>query len=862
MKFYETPEVLYQEQDQFEKDLLDFSQGHIHPVKFKGIRVAHGVYEQRQEHTYMIRIRCAAGGITPTQLKKVAELGDKYGGGEVHFTTRQEVQVHEVLIQDVMKVIRGLNDVSLSSRGGGGNTIRNILTSPLSGVQPGETFDVDPYAIALTTRMIHEPDSWNLPRKFKIAFSNSDLDDSFTQTTCLGFVATIKNGEKGFRVFTAGGMGAKPMVGHELIDFIPENRVYHVTKAIKVMFDKHGNRRSKYSSRIKFLWKKLEGDEFKSLFYEEYDKIKNDDSLNLDLPDVINAANDTNMPVETVEGDDFELWKKRYVTDQKQDGLCAIKLTLRLGDLYRDDADKLCDFLAHFGDNTIRCDRNQNMRLRNIPKKYLGNCFNVIQSLRYTLVEHAAFIGNMINCTGAQTCKLGICLPRGLSDEIRKRLVNSDLNLDSIPDFRLNMSGCPNTCGMHHIAHLGFFGKIGRKDGAIYPAYNVLAGARVHAGKTQYAEKVGDIPAHTVPEFVHAFLKDYIEEKEEYDDYYDYLEKEGKDLIKDLCAKFKEVAPIEEDPTFYTDFGAKRPLRLDDMGTAECSAGMFDMINVDKKEIDKRKKLLTEDGINKADILYELLFHTSRMLLVTRGLDTKTEEQAMGYFAKHFVTTEIVPIDYLELVNTGKSGNKEALINEEERLVKLADLVLDLYKSMDDSLRFKSEKSAEKVVEVKETDVQTSIIQKDFRGVACPMNFVKTKLVLETIKPGQLLEILLDDGAPIQNVPNSVKLEGHTIITQEKQDSGHWTVLIQKKSEKETLSEVTKKDFRGVACPMNFVKTKLVLEGLTASDQLEILLDDGAPIQNVPNSVKLEGHKILKQEKHEDGFWTVLIEKG
>ena len=139
--------------------------------------------------------------------------------------------------------------------------------------------------------------------------------------------------------------------------------------------------------------------------------------------------------------------------------MSSIKVPLRLGDLLREDADLLCDFLEQMGENTIRCDRAQNMRLRNIPEKYLGNLYNVLSKLGMTLIDYAPFIGNMINCTGAQTCKLGICLPRGLSDAIRDRLEVSDLDLDSITDFRLNMSGCPNTCGMHHIANLGFFGK-------------------------------------------------------------------------------------------------------------------------------------------------------------------------------------------------------------------------------------------------------------------------------------------------------------------------------------------------------------------------------------------------------------------
>ncbi|NQY75064.1 MAG: nitrite/sulfite reductase, partial [Candidatus Margulisbacteria bacterium] len=441
--FYQSADTLPEEQDQFERDILSFTTGDLNPIKFKGIRVAHGVYEQRQLDTYMIRIRCAAGGITPTQLKKVAQLGDDYGNGEVHFTTRQEVQVHDVLIQNVMTVIRGLNEVKLSSRGGGGNTIRNILTSVDSGISPDEEFDVDPYAMALTTRLINETDSWNLPRKFKIAFSNSRKDTSYTQSTCLGFVASVKDGKKGFEVYCAGGMGAKPMVGHALLDWIPDTQVYHVARAIKTMFDQNGNRRSKFSSRIKFLWKKVGDDEFKKLFHIFYDEIKGDESLNLVLPELKNEATDTTLAPIEVNTSDFTTWKQRYVTSQKQPGLLSIRVPLELGDLLREDADTLCDFLQNFGANTIRCERGQNIQLRNIPEAYIGNAYQVISSLKKTMAKHAYFLSSMVNCTGAQTCKLGICLPRGLSTELRDKLGNSDLDMDSIPEFRLNMSGCP-----------------------------------------------------------------------------------------------------------------------------------------------------------------------------------------------------------------------------------------------------------------------------------------------------------------------------------------------------------------------------------------------------------------------------------
>ena len=767
MRFYDNPPVLAEEQAVFVHDLVDYSLGKIDPTKFKAIRVAHGVYEQRQDHTYMIRIRCAAGGLTPEQLRKAAELAEAYGGGEVHFTTRQEIQVHNVTIENLMTVIEGLRSVGLSTRGGGGNTIRNILTPSHSGIRPGDVFDVDPYAMALTTRLIHEPDSWNLPRKFKIAFSTAPDDVSFTQATCLGFVAKMNGDQKGFEVYCSGGMGAKPMVGHLLLAWIPDTEVYAVTRAIKTMFDKHGNRRNRNQNRIKFLWKKIGEEEFKQLFHDEYALVQGKDPLV--LPELNNEAQATDLPIETVTGQDFENWKNRYVMAQSQPGLSSILIPLKLGDIYKHHADILCDFLDHFGPNTMRCERAQNIRLRNIPDAYLGNAYRMIQQLD-TLSEQPAFIGRMMNCTGAQTCKLGICLPRGLSKAIQKRLIVSDLDFDAIADFRLNMSGCPNTCGMHHIAQLGFFGKVGRKDGDLYPAYNVLAGAKVAAGQTEYAQRVTDIAAHAIPEFVYQFLRDYIAKKDQYATYNAYLDSEGFDLIKALCDQYRDVPAYADDASFYTDFGAKKRLSLEQLGTAECSAGMFDMIDVDQKTMKKIIKALP-DTAEPAEALKTLLFHTSRMLLVTRGLDPKTDTEVFKLFEKHFVQTELVDKQYSAVVLLGL-GSSDALVPHADAVVELANAVMALYKGMDDSLKFKLDDAAE-------SGHTAQHVTQDFRGVACPMNFVKTKLALEALKSGDSLDVLLDDGEPIENVPNSVQQEGHTIVKKEKVEN-HWQVTIRK----------------------------------------------------------------------------------
>ncbi len=217
MKYYQLPSTLEAEINEFENDLLDSQNELIDPVAFKAIRVSHGVYEERLGKSHMVRVRCAAGGLTPSQLKTLSLLSNNYGGGKLHFTTRQEVQIHNIDAHNILNVLRSLKQAGLSSRGGGGNTIRNILSPDDSGISTTETFDVDPYCIALTTRMIEEADSWTLPRKIKIAFSNSSEDKALVQTTCFGFVATKRDGEHGFSVYCGGGMGAKPMIGQELL---------------------------------------------------------------------------------------------------------------------------------------------------------------------------------------------------------------------------------------------------------------------------------------------------------------------------------------------------------------------------------------------------------------------------------------------------------------------------------------------------------------------------------------------------------------------------------------------------------------------------------------------------------------------
>lgn len=795
MQFYELPSNLMDELTEFDGQIKEFRAGNISPVQFKGIRVAQGVYQQRKPNTFMMRIRCPAGGVTPKQLRRMAEVSTWAGAIHFHVTTRQELQLHYVELENVIKVYHQLHEVGLSGRGGGGNTVRNIMVHHSSGTLPEEKFDVTPYAIALSTRMIAEPDSWNLPRKFKISFSNTEKDFINATATCLGFMPKMKEGKKGFQLWAAGGMGAAPKESKILMDWVAEDKVYYVVKAIKIMFDKHGNRRQRSKAKLKWMWEKVGEQKFKELFYNYYDILGRIPGLELKLPEIVNQAEvkegyQAEDPIDSV---DFEIWKRRNVVEQKQEGLHRIRVPLRLGDIINEDGIVLADLLENFGDNTIRLSINQNLHIRNIPTAYLGNIFNVISKLQ-TLSDKPVFAGNMVSCTGAATCTLGVCLSRNLTDTIQEKMYASDLDLDALDPVRIHTSGCPNSCGIHYAADLGFFGRAGKKNNVMYPAFNIVIGGEDRdRNAMELAEKVDYVAAKQLPDLIVSMFKYYNENKDKFGSFRECLRSEGgRAFISENCEELRGLVPtVEEDPLFFKDWGTEDEFSILKGKKAECSAGLFDMIGEDFKKIQSLQSQLSSSETPeepKEELLHQLAVHSAHSLLVTRGIETRSDEQTFGLFNQHFIRAGLVPHDFQEVISVAKAGDKQALLSYEEQVIAMSNYMKELYDSMDDSLRFtaatlKSEsthvESASEEPEAKASD-SVADVTKDFRGVGCPMNFVKTKLALSPMSSGQTLEILLDDGEPIENVPGSVKLEGHIILEQTQTDAGHWSVLIQK----------------------------------------------------------------------------------
>ena len=838
---YRIPSTLNGDLDYTQSLIDQFKAGEIQAGQLKSNRVPMGIYEQRKNQHYMLRLRCAGGLVTPEQLAKIAFVGHQLSTSHLHVTTRQEIQIHNVDIEDAIPALKKLEKVGISSAGGGGNTVRNMMVDDRSGLTADEEFEVYPYVEELTSRLIAEKDSFTMPRKYKVAIDTSVATANYSYIADLGLQARIKDGQRGFRVLIAGSAASNAHTGWEVFDFLPEKDLYRAAKALKNWFHKYGNRRNRHKARMRYVFYKYGTEEAKRLYLEEFEELKKDGSIDFEAPALpLEHHKPFFSPLDAPT--DFETWKRRYAHKQTnaeglKENLWYAYIPLRHGNNSTDFFAEVAEYLCNYGNDVIRFTKKEQIQVRNIPEEYLTNIYAFFKKLGVYQIDYPVVVTNLTCCTGADTCRLGICLPKGAIDGIAKQLLSSDLNLDAIPDFELRMNGCTNICALATWGDLGFSGRVGRVGDDPYPAYTIWLPVK---GKHEIDLQQGYIAAKKIPVFVEDYLRDVIAEQANYADYYEYVAKRGVDIVKNLIAKYKEIAPYSEEPDTFFDFGDDEKFSLIKYGKAECSAGLFDIIEIDQDTIrEKRKEVelligntpqgvpsdLQSDGkqgTSKIEkLLHDIVFSENRMLLVTRGLDPRTDEDVYNGFEKEFIAADIIPQKFKVLTN--KARNSESLIAEKPLIDELADLLNDLYQNMDDSLQFKlpavqsptdftdNTNSKEKSVGQKNTNEneQKSVssvksvgqkntseneqkssagepeaispdVKKDFRGVMCPMNFVKTKIALTPMQSGQILEILLDDGAPIENVPGSVKNEGHTILSTKKVEN-YWKVLIKKK---------------------------------------------------------------------------------
>lgn len=722
---YRIPSTLNGDLDYTQSLIDQFKAGEIQAGQLKSNRVPMGIYEQRKNQHYMLRLRCAGGLVTPEQLAKIAFVGHQLSTSHLHVTTRQEIQIHNVDIEDAIPALKKLEKVGISSAGGGGNTVRNMMVDDRSGLTADEEFDVYPYVEELTSRLIAEKDSFTMPRKYKVAIDTSVATANYSYIADLGLQARIKDGQRGFRVLIAGSAASNAHTGWEVFDFLPEKDLYRAAKALKNWFHKYGNRRNRHKARMRYVFYKYGTEEAKRLYLEEFEELKKDGSIDFEAPalplehhkpsfsplsekEVKSEERRVKNSSDFFDSEAFETWKRRYAHKQTnaeglKENLWYAYIPLRHGNNSTDFFAEVAEYLCNYGNDVIRFTKKEQIQVRNIPEEYLTNIYAFFKKLGVYQIDYPVVVTNLTCCTGADTCRLGICLPKGAIDGIAKQLLSSDLNLDAIPDFELRMNGCTNICALATWGDLGFSGRVGRVGDDPYPAYTIWLPVK---GKHEIDLQQGYIAAKKIPAFVEDYLRDVITEQANYTDYYEYVAKRGVDIVKNLIAKYKEIAPYSEEPDIFFDFGDDEKFSLIKYGKAECSAGLFDIIEIDQDTIrEKRKEVellmgnipqdvpadLQSDGKQETSkiekLLHDIVFSENRMLLVTRGLDPRTDEDVYNGFEKEFIAAGIIPQKFKVL--TDKARNNESLIAEKPLIDELADLLNDLYQNMDDSLQFK-----------------------------------------------------------------------------------------------------------------------------------------------------------------------------
>ena len=764
----------------YKSSLEDLQSGKTSPARFTGMRVPWGIYSHRGGKVFMNRIRIPAGQTTAEQLKAIAHCARAYGNGMTHITTRQDIQLHAVKIEDTIKVIEYLKDYELSPRGGGGNTVRNVTACVYAGVCKDEAFDVGGYAIALSEELLARDTSYNLPRKFKIGFSGCAKDCAAILVNDLGLLAMEKNKQKGFQVFVGGGMGAESLVGNLLEEFIPTEELGFCVAAIKSVFYKKGDRRNKHHNRMRFLIQDSGMANFKQWYREELKSIKETEYIALRKIEPVSRSSPRAGRIPRAEDEDFKAFLKYSLLRQRQDGLVSIELRVPRGDISAASLEALAGLGNDFGEIEFRTSANQNLCLCNVKRKDTHALFLKLKEILKDFL-YPATLQDVACCKGALTCNLGLCNSPGLTEKLEEVIKDNFIGKAALGKLNIKINGCPNACGQHPLGLIALHGMVRRIGGRPVPFYKLLLGGRKGVPHTKLA---GDsriiLPAKSIPLFIKDFVNSINSAIDEDTDIYDYINKYGASLAREIAVKYAYVPGYSENRDYYIDWGNESEFSLDGLGPGECGAGVMDMIEADLADARIHLEAAVKDKHNPAEIR-KLLFFSSRALLIVRGVDPKDELSAIGDFIGKFINPGLANPKFSNLKEVYNSlADGLGLKEKEEKFLYAKEFfehVKELYKNMEPSFNFPKFTPGQTLSpEAKESMVDAVL---DLKGVKCPLNYVQAKLYLENVKIGQIVELSLDEGEPLENVPASLKNDGQEILEIKKED-GYYKVLVKK----------------------------------------------------------------------------------
>lgn len=641
-----------------------FREGKIDPEKFRSIRLARGVYGQRQQGVQMVRIKIPQGKINAAQLRRLADLSDEYSTGNLHLTTRQDVQFHFVSLDRTPQLWTELERDELTLREACGNTVRNITVSSLAGIDPGEPFDVSPYADALFRHFLRNPIQQDLGRKIKISFSSSDQDTAVSFIHDLGFIPKVEIIEgkitRGFKVLLGGGLGAQPIPAQVAFEFLPADELIPFSEALIRVFDRHGERNNRQKARLKYLVAKIGLAEVlrlaeaeKAALLHTKQKIDHGETVVPHLPTqaftTLRVSNDEN----------FRAWKSANTFEQKQQGWFGVYVKMPQGNILSDRVRVLAGIAEKYVAGDLRVTIGQSFLLRFVHEAALPALYRELKANAFTSIGANAF-ADITSCPGTDTCNLAISNSTGVSSALENVIVNEFPQLAVQKDLSVKISGCMNSCGQHAIATIGFHGSSVKAGNDVVPALQLLLGGGISGnGEGRVADKILKFPSKRATAVLRTLLTDFTQLKHETESFLAYYDRKGKDHFYQLLKSFSSTTGLTEDE--FIDWGQESRYTTQ-IGVGECAGVKIDLTATLLFEAKEALAAADEnflaqrynDATYKA---YNAFIHAAKALLLKRDVQVNTQHGIISDFDKHFQLQLLIPVSFRELV-TQISVNK------------------------------------------------------------------------------------------------------------------------------------------------------------------------------------------------------------
>lgn len=639
-----------------EKDIIElrdkiaqFNNLQLDEEKFRSLRLARGVYGQRQQGVQMIRIKLPYGKVKSNQLKRIADVSDEYSKGRLHITTRKDIQIHYVDLNRTPELWAELERDKVTLREACGNTVRNVTASETAGIDINEPFDVSPYAEAIFKFFLRNPICQEMGRKFKVSFSSSDNDTGLSYMHDLGFIAKIENGVRGFKVMIGGGLGSQPRHADVLYDFLESDKIIPLMEGVLRIFDRHGERKSRAKARMKFLIKNIGLASFKTLVEQEQTAIAfTSVPINVDDYEVSKPVNIDHIPKVVIKDQEkYTVWRTTNVISQKQKGYVAIGIKVLLGDFYTDKARLLADLVEKYAAGEIRLSLRQNILIPFVKEDLVPFFYQELKKLDFVEAGYNKAV-DITACPGTDTCNLGIASSTGIAEELERVIKTEYPQYLNNQDLVIKISGCMNACGQHNMANIGFQGmSVRTPEKLVAPALQVLlGGGNLGNGKGKFADKVVKVPSKRGPEALRRILNDF-EKNANGQTFEKYYNTKGEKYFYNFLNDLQNVTNLTQED--FIDWGNKEAY-VKEIGVGECAGVVIDLIATlfleSEEKINNAKSAFIDKVYSSAIYhAYSSMVNSAKALLLAENVKTNSQANIISQFDEIFTKSNQINLE-------------------------------------------------------------------------------------------------------------------------------------------------------------------------------------------------------------------------